>query len=163
MPLADPPTLRGARGVSVADVGLGVPGCLIRGGSMHYVRRFVASACAVAIATACGDHTGTGVVAEPNDLMATLAAAGFDIIGAKVRGDEVVVEGDIVIAKETINSWASRTSSARRRPADLPNLQWRATTVVDSTSASAGIKVDLSGLSSADWQAAARQAILEWN
>src|SRR5687768_14697176 len=129
---------------------------------MHYVHRFMASGCLIAIATACGEHTGTGISSKPHDLMVKLAAAGFDTVGAQVREDEVAVEGDIVIAKETINSWPT-ASPERRRRGDLPNLQWRATTVVDSTSASAGITVDLSGLSSGDWQAAARQAIVEWN
>ena len=119
---------------------------------------FAAAGLAV-LAAGCSGDTAAPTAARPvaDPLLEKLAAAGFDITGARDLGDRFRVEGDIEIAKSTIASWRGA-----QRPGD-PRFQWSTTSLVGQNKIY-GIKVDVSGLASVtDWQTAARSALTQWN
>ena len=129
---------------------------------MHTGRRKLAlTLTIVTIAAGCDESVAPRERSAADDLHTALARAGFDTAGVVDRGDALLVEGDILIAKDDIRSWGA---AQRARPDGAPDFQWRTPTIVSAAKMNAVIKLDLSGLaSSPDWLAAARAAITEWN
>jgi hypothetical protein len=125
------------------------------------VRRGIAVLALTALA-AC-DAGPTAVlpdrVEQPVDYARQVEAMGFLSDGMQEFGDNVIVEGDILISK------AQLREAARLRTSDPagPRFQYRTTNLVSSSKV-AEITVDLSGLASQPgWQAAAVDALAHWS
>ena len=126
--------------------------------------RLVLLAACTVLGSACGERTTAPTQADSDLdlLLLKLATQGFDTVGVEDRGDHLIVERDIVIAKADIARWG--TDSFTPHDTLAPRFQWRTTNIVSQSTIVEGMRVDLSGLDAVpDWQTAARQAMAEWN
>jgi hypothetical protein len=110
-----------------------------------------------ALAVGCADQSRTAGPSADDPLIAKLISLGFRRDMIEDRGDNFLVEGDMVMYKRDIAELVDGERGLR------PDFQWRTTNVVSQPQVQ-NIGVSLSGLASVPaYQTAARQAIAEWN
>jgi hypothetical protein len=104
---------------------------------------------------ACDESTSTLAPSADTDLARKVAAMGFDATTMVVRGDRVIVEGDIILKKSDVLATPDRPGP------DGPRFQYATTN--RATSGFISVNFSAVGSQSSAWQTAVANALTKWN